>query len=323
MDSVVVLTDSNLRIKMNSYNKMIHNVPLNGMQNFMTIPTESSYNAQLDNLFKEIPVRVSMDFLTTLNCYIMVDIIDKFVSDKSKLFRITSQCHQFCKEIKSQMMAANEDNIIYLSKQLEMDNFVEGLSRVKGDLDNIVNMKGDSPSMFEFVDSRLIQETYISLDHFVEVVKEFIRLLKVSSADYTELPKFIDLSLNVENRFHVFFRIVTQGGNYHLLTKFSKSTAMASYKLKASRAEYMTLLINSLSHELVTPLTEIIQLTDSYINPRASNPNQKSMSKITDILDNNPIYNASASQLMSTDGDKMIRADTGSSLGTKIMSRIS
>ena len=58
------------------------------------------------------------------------------------------------------------------------------------------------------------------------------------------------------------FRLISFKSKTNILVTLSKIAEIAACKIKAARSEFMTLLINSLSHELVTPLTEIIQLTD-------------------------------------------------------------
>ena len=51
---------------------------------------------------------------------------------------------------------------------------------------------------------------------------------------------------------------------YFVIVQLSGSTESTIQRINAAKAEYVTMMINSLSHEILTPLTEIMKNCQSY-----------------------------------------------------------
>lgn len=60
----------------------------------------------------------------------------------------------------------------------------------------------------------------------------------------------------------LFFKIVYYENEYYIVVSVSAASDARIYQINASKAEYMTMMVNSLSHEIITPVSEILKHCD-------------------------------------------------------------
>ncbi len=167
----------------------------------------------------------------------------------------------------------------------------------------------------------------MSLKEVVEVLRVFSCLISRESEKDTDVPPHIDLRLNLDSMYNLHFRMTNFNGKYNTIVTLTKSGEEGIFKMKAARAEYMTLLINSLSHELATPLTEILQITETgggggfKASRTLLNPSIIQISSLDPLTNQNTVSQVTFEGVIgSPSGPK--RSDTGSSTGPRILSRV-
>ena len=73
-----------------------------------------------------------------------------------------------------------------------------------------------------------------------------------------ELPAKIDFNFLIHGTYVLQLRLVHISETFSYIVTIRRAADILTFKYEASKSEYMSLLINSLSHEMITPLTEIL-----------------------------------------------------------------
>ena len=60
----------------------------------------------------------------------------------------------------------------------------------------------------------------------------------------------------------LFFKVINYEQEYFVVVSISAASDARIYQINASKAEYMTMMVNSLSHEIITPISEILKHCD-------------------------------------------------------------
>ena len=60
----------------------------------------------------------------------------------------------------------------------------------------------------------------------------------------------------------LFFKVIFYENEYYIVVSVSGASDARIYQINASKAEYMTMMVNSLSHEIITPVSEILKHCD-------------------------------------------------------------
>jgi signal transduction histidine kinase len=104
-------------------------------------------------------------------------------------------------------------------------------------------------------------------------------LLKINTAAL--IPPSIELRFGIGTQHMAFVRLVYVQGEFSFITTIRRITDITTFKHEASKSEFMSLLINSLSHEFMTPLAEITRVAE--VNFSSSTHSQLSLNQATSI----------------------------------------
>ena len=105
----------------------------------------------------------------------------------------------------------------------------------------------------------MTQQIKISFCGLLEIIDRFTGC-SVAALSRVELPGTIDFHLLIRSTFLLQVRVVLVDDAYNYNISLRRVADVLAFKYEATKTEYMSLLINSLSHEMITPLTELLNL---------------------------------------------------------------
>lgn len=92
----------------------------------------------------------------------------------------------------------------------------------------------------------------------LELIDKFVEECLTQIHSVKELPAKIDFNFLIQGTYLLQLRLVQINEVYSYIVTIRRAVDILTFKYEASKCEYMSLLINSLSHEMITPLTEIL-----------------------------------------------------------------
>jgi signal transduction histidine kinase len=97
-----------------------------------------------------------------------------------------------------------------------------------------------------------------SFPAFLELIDKFIEECFSQIFSLKELPAKMDFNFLIHSTYLLQLRLVQINETFSYIVTLRRAADILTFKYEASKCEYMSLLINSLSHEMITPLTEIL-----------------------------------------------------------------
>ena len=100
----------------------------------------------------------------------------------------------------------------------------------------------------------------------LRILKGFGKSICSITPDKEDLPSKIDFSFVIQSQYSLKIRMILINDSMNFIVLMGRIVNQSMLRQEATKAEYITLLVNSLSHELITPLTEILQMTEKKRN---------------------------------------------------------
>ncbi len=109
----------------------------------------------------------------------------------------------------------------------------------------------------------------LSFWHIFKLLLYYTRVsadIAANEGNDTMIPTRMELKFQLDHQYLVHIKVIYRHAKFSYICYISRVTDVFAYKQEASRLEFMSLLINSMSHEMITPLSEILKLVQQQTN---------------------------------------------------------
>lgn len=255
-EDLIVVADEHLNILMNNYDCMIHDRIFENLDIVKNLGSANKAMSHLNEMFPQGSVSVSLDKVTILNLRCLSEII---MNSKAHLGTgasyLTDEVTAYFEKLK---------DLLLQTKKLEALNMLnQQLANKESPIEMLMFLNTGKQLLRD--DHRLLsaeRQYQIQLPNIILGMTELALKIKCEDPRICEAFRKLTLKFTIASKFVLKIHLMNRkGGEFTFKIILTRALDVINLKQTAVKSEFMNLLINSLSHEIVTPLSEIIQTT--------------------------------------------------------------
>ncbi len=129
------------------------------LESYLTPNSSESekWGAKLETLFSSNFISMTLDQLSTLNLFLMMDSIFNLTPNMNRNMKVTPELTGFCRKTIEEMLMENDESLIALEKHLRSDNYESILHLLNTEAEKLLLEKAANAVPYEHVNYILIR----------------------------------------------------------------------------------------------------------------------------------------------------------------------